>query len=400
MQTVKVRLRKPNRVLTFLSREVPLKRNDPCIVRSDRGLEYGICVVPPEDCGPEEEERYKMTVVRKATDYDNVTHVQIQDDERRAKELCARKIRERGLPMKLADVEYAFDRRKVTFYFTAEERVDFRELVRDLAHELKTRIELRHIQVRDEAKLLGGIGTCGRELCCTTWLQEFMPISMKMAKRQNLSLNPSKISGQCGRLMCCLAYENEMYAREKRAQAPYFDYDADDLAAKRDRMEANAPEAARMLKRTTLRDVAGDEDLEPESAESDADYADWTNDQWETGAKAPEQAPPDGEARSTEEAEVEVEVAVSGPIETDLDDEEPLDDTGVFVAETQQETAEATESSTVEHPGVQTGPPGSSAAETERKERPGHAKRRRRRGRRRHSGRRDGGENRERNPGP
>jgi len=123
--------------------------------------------------------------------------------------------------MKLVDVEYTFDRRKVVFYFTAEQRVDFRELVRDLAHTLKARIELRHIQVRDQAKMVGGIGECGRLLCCRTWLREFMPISMKMAKRQNLSLNPEKISGQCGRLMCCLSYENDQYeAKKKKKKAP------------------------------------------------------------------------------------------------------------------------------------------------------------------------------------
>src|SRR5690606_3977835 len=122
------------------------------------------------------------------------------------------------LPMKLADVEYTFDKQKIVFYFTAEDRVDFRDLVRELARDLKTRIELRHIQVRDQARIVGGIGVCGRELCCSTWLGEFQPISMKMAKNQNLSLNPQKISGQCGRLLCCLSYENDLYVERRKLE--------------------------------------------------------------------------------------------------------------------------------------------------------------------------------------
>ena len=218
MDTVKIRLRKPTRVFTFLCEDIPLEREDDCIVRSDRGLEWGTCVVPPEPCPENLKNRYKMNVVRRVNHDDESTYRQIREEEARAKELCARRIREHNLPMKLVDVEYTFDKHKVIFYFTAADRVDFRQLVRDLAQDLKTRIELRHIQVRDEAKLTGGIGMCGRELCCSTWLREFKPISMKMAKRQNLSLNPSKISGQCGRLLCCLSYENEMYKERKRSE--------------------------------------------------------------------------------------------------------------------------------------------------------------------------------------
>lgn len=220
MQTVaKIRLRKPTRVFPFLASDIQIKRNETCIVRSDRGLEFGTCVVPPEPCSPEVEGRYNMSVVRKTNPQDESTFQQILLEEKKAHTLCAAKISERRLLMKLVDVEYTFDKHKVIFYFTAADRVDFRELVRDLAHELKTRIELRHIQVRDEAKLVGGLGVCGRELCCSTWLREFMPISMKMAKRQNLSLNPSKISGQCGRLLCCLSYENDMYRHAKKTRA-------------------------------------------------------------------------------------------------------------------------------------------------------------------------------------
>jgi hypothetical protein len=160
-----------------------------------------------------------MNVVRKVTHQDQINFNHLQMEEARAKEICEQRIQERGLPMKLVDAEYTFDKHKIIFYFTADDRVDFRQLVRDLAQELKTRIELRHIQVRDEAKIVGGIGVCGRELCCSTWLREFKPISMKMAKRQNLSLNPSKISGQCGRLLCCLSYENELYQERRRTEA-------------------------------------------------------------------------------------------------------------------------------------------------------------------------------------
>lgn len=249
MQTVKVRLRKPSRVFTFLNRDIPLERNDTCIVRSDRGLEYGVCVLPSEPCEKEDEERLKMTVVRRTTSHDETTFEQIIDNEERASKVCIEQIQAHNLAMKLVDVEYSFDQRKVVVYFTAEERVDFRELVRDLARELKVRIELRHIQVRDEAKMIGGIGTCGRELCCTTWLKDFAPISMKMAKRQNLSLNPSKISGQCGRLMCCLSYENEHYSKEKKARPPAAR--PKELAKIRDDMEGDADAAAKIVETDT-----------------------------------------------------------------------------------------------------------------------------------------------------
>lgn len=250
-QTVKVRLRKPQRVFTFLCRGIPLERNDACVVRSDRGLEYGVCVLRPEDCPPEVERRFKMTVVRSATAHDEQTFSQIQMDEDRALGICKSKVIDRKMTMKLVDCEYSFDRRKIIFYFTADDRVDFRSLVRDLAQDLKARIELRHIQVRDEAKMVGGIGGCGRELCCTTWMQDFMPISMKMAKRQNLSLNPSKISGQCGRLMCCLSYENELYTDQKKKRPPK----PENLANIRDKMEGDPKRATEVLKETSLKDV-------------------------------------------------------------------------------------------------------------------------------------------------
>jgi cell fate regulator YaaT (PSP1 superfamily) len=219
MNVVKVRLRKPRRVFSFLCSDLPLNRDDECIVLSDRGEEWGTCILPPEPCPSEMTKRYNMKVLRKTTETDEKNYAYIEDEERSAREICLKKIRSRHLPMKLVDVEVTLDKKKVIFYFTADDRVDFRELVRDLAHDLRARIEMRHIQVRDEARMVGGIGGCGRELCCSSWMNEFQPISMRMAKAQNLSLNPSKISGQCGRLLCCLSHENEQYeAMRKKAR--------------------------------------------------------------------------------------------------------------------------------------------------------------------------------------
>lgn len=250
MQTVKVRLRKPRRVLTFLCGDnFILDRDDPCIVQSDHGPEWGICVLPPEPCPPDMEKRYSMRLLRKATPADFKNLEALAHEERKAKAVCFEKIQRRNMPMKLVDVEFSFDQKKVTFFFTADERVDFRELVRDLAHELRMRIELRHIQVRDEAKLVGGLGSCGRGLCCASWLNEFKPISMRMAKRQNLSLNPTKISGQCGRLLCCLGYENDLYDSSGRrkpdlpiAQSAPLSEDAEEDMLLPDE-EENVPEA-------------------------------------------------------------------------------------------------------------------------------------------------------------
>lgn len=221
MQTVKIRLRKPRRVFAFLCPDIPLRRDDQCVVQSDRGTEIGEVVLPPEPCPPEMERRYaSMRVLRPLNRADEDTRRFLESEEAKARSMCKERITRHNLPMKLVDAELSFDKRKTVFYFTAEDRVDFRDLVRDLARDLRTRIEMRHIQVRDEAKMVGGIGGCGRELCCTTWLNEFKPISMRMAKKQNLSLNPSKISGQCGRLLCCLAYENDMYETAKRQAKP------------------------------------------------------------------------------------------------------------------------------------------------------------------------------------
>jgi cell fate regulator YaaT (PSP1 superfamily) len=182
---------------------------DAVIVDTDEGRAFGtitrsIGALAPRRSPAEDSER---RIVRRATREDVVTRMKHEQREKDAQRICLMKIRERGLPMKLVRVEQLFDGSRLIFYYTAEERVDFRELVRDLAAHFRTRIEMRQIGVRDEAKMLGGYGSCGRPLCCTTWLQSFAPISIKMAKQQNLSLNPSKLSGMCGRLKCCLRYE-------------------------------------------------------------------------------------------------------------------------------------------------------------------------------------------------
>ena len=208
---VQVRLREAGRTHAFLLGDIELRRDDYCIIQSDRGLEYGQVVSDPRPVDQEETEQELRMVVRRITINDRYQiHKNIRDASS-AFEACAEKIREHRLPMKLVDVEYAFDRTKIIFYFTAEGRVDFRELVKDLARVFRSRIELRQIGVRDEAKMIGGIGPCGRHICCASFLRAFDPINIRMAKEQNLSLNPTKISGVCGRLLCCLKYEHQLY---------------------------------------------------------------------------------------------------------------------------------------------------------------------------------------------
>lgn len=184
---------------------------DKVIVETSRGVEFGEIVIGPKDVHEEDIITPLKDVMRKSTqeDEEQVAHNAIRAKE--AGEIAAKKIQEHGLEMKLVDVEYTFDNSKLSFYFTADGRIDFRELVKDLAAIFRTRIELRQIGVRDEAKMLGGIGPCGRAVCCNQFLGDFDPVSIKMAKQQNLSLNPVKISGLCGRLMCCLRYENDTY---------------------------------------------------------------------------------------------------------------------------------------------------------------------------------------------
>ena len=186
------------------------------VVETSRGLEYGSAILANREVEERSVVQPLRKVVRPATQEDMDTMRVIKEKEEQARVVCLEKIAQRQLPMKLVEVEYSFDSSKVLFYFTSEGRVDFRELVKDLAAVFKTRIELRQIGVRDEAKMLGGLGCCGRELCCASFLSDFAPVSIRMAKEQNLSLNPSKISGICGRLMCCLKYESNLYETGKK----------------------------------------------------------------------------------------------------------------------------------------------------------------------------------------
>ncbi|WP_144513579.1 stage 0 sporulation family protein [Bacillus sp. FJAT-22090] len=214
---VGVRFKKAGKIYYFDPVDFALEKDDYVIVETARGVEYGKVVVPIKQVGEHDVVLPLKQVVRPSTEKDRIQVEENRLESVQALALGTEKILERELEMKLVDVEYTFDRNKIIFYFTAEGRVDFRDLVKDLASVFRTRIELRQIGVRDEAKMLGGIGPCGRMLCCSTFLGDFEPVSIKMAKDQNLSLNPSKISGLCGRLMCCLKYENDEYeiAREK-----------------------------------------------------------------------------------------------------------------------------------------------------------------------------------------
>lgn len=206
-----VRFRTAGKVYYFDPKGIDFKRNDHVIVETARGVEYGTVVMPPTDVEEEKIIQPLKPVIRKATEEDAKTEEKNREKEKNAYKICLEKIQKHQLEMKLIDAEYTFDNNKVLFYFTADGRIDFRELVKDLAAVFKTRIELRQIGVRDETKILGGIGMCGRPLCCHSYLSDFVPVSIKMAKEQNLSLNPTKISGICGRLMCCLKNEEDTY---------------------------------------------------------------------------------------------------------------------------------------------------------------------------------------------
>jgi cell fate regulator YaaT (PSP1 superfamily) len=212
METVVgVRFKKAGKVYYFDPGKLEIFKTDKVILETARGVELGEVVVGPKEISEEEVVSPLKEVIRKATPKDMEVYQENKGKEKEAFEICDKKIQSHGLEMKLVDVEYTFDNNKIIFYFTAEGRVDFRELVKDLASVFKTRIELRQIGVRDEAKMIGGYGPCGISLCCSTWLGEFEPVSIKMAKDQGLSLNPTKISGVCGRLFCCLKYEHEVY---------------------------------------------------------------------------------------------------------------------------------------------------------------------------------------------
>ena len=208
---VGVRFRNVGKIYYFNPKNYKVKVGDHVIVETARGVEYGRVVLEPRSVKEDEVVHPLKEVLRVATKEDEDHEAENRQKEKEAFKICKKKIREHGLDMKLIDAEYTFDNNKVLFYFTADGRIDFRQLVKDLASVFKTRIELRQIGVRDETKILGGIGICGRCLCCHTYLSEFAPVSIKMAKEQNLSLNQTKISGVCGRLMCCLKNEQETY---------------------------------------------------------------------------------------------------------------------------------------------------------------------------------------------
>ncbi|BCN28731.1 PSP1 domain-containing protein [Anaeromicropila herbilytica] len=211
VNVIGVRFRRAGKIYFFDPSGFEIKLGDNVIVETARGIEYGQVVIAPRDVEDEKIIQPLKPVIRIATEEDNDIEKVNKQKEKEAFQICLEKISKHGLDMKLIDAEYTFDNNKVLFYFTADGRIDFRELVKDLAAVFKTRIELRQIGVRDETKVVGGIGICGRALCCHTYLSEFAPVSIKMAKEQNLSLNPTKISGVCGRLMCCLKNEEEAY---------------------------------------------------------------------------------------------------------------------------------------------------------------------------------------------
>lgn len=211
VKVIGVRFRQAGKIYNFDPLDFKIEVGNHVIVETARGIEYGKVVQSVQEKNKEDVIMPLKPVIRVATEEDDKIAKQNKDKEKKAFFICKEKIKKHGLEMKLIDTEYTFDNNKVLFYFTADGRIDFRELVKDLASVFKTRIELRQVGVRDETKMLGGIGICGRPLCCSTYLSEFIPVSIKMAKEQNLSLNPTKISGICGRLMCCLKNEQEAY---------------------------------------------------------------------------------------------------------------------------------------------------------------------------------------------
>lgn len=211
VKVIGVRFRKTGKIYFFAPGDLAIEKGQHVIVETARGVEYGSVVLGIRDVEDSEVTPPLKSVIRIATEADDKKEAENREKEKNAFDVCLEKIVKRGLEMKLIDAEYTFDNNKVLFYFTADGRIDFRELVKDLAAVFKTRIELRQIGVRDETKVRGGYSICGRPLCCSTYLTDFVPVSIKMAKEQNLSLNPTKISGVCGRLMCCLENEEETY---------------------------------------------------------------------------------------------------------------------------------------------------------------------------------------------
>ncbi len=211
VKIVGVRFRPAGKIYYFNPLNFEVKAGSHVIVETARGIEYGTVIIPPTEMADDKVVQPLKPLLRMATKEDDRITERNQEKKKDAFRICQEKIQKHKLAMKLVEAEYTFDNNKLLFYFTADGRIDFRELVKDLAAVFRTRIELRQIGVRDETKILGGIGICGRSLCCSTYLSEFAPVSIKMAKEQNLSLNPAKISGVCGRLMCCLKNEEETY---------------------------------------------------------------------------------------------------------------------------------------------------------------------------------------------
>ena len=209
---VGVRFKKPGKIYFFDPQDIEIEKNDDVIVETAMGDEIGKVVIANREIDESKMSTPLKKVVRKAMKEDLISQEKYKSKEPEALQICKEKIKKYNLEMNLTDVEYKFDGSKIIFYFTADGRIDFRDLVKDLASVFKTRIELRQIGVRDEVKRIGGNGVCGRELCCCTFLDNFETVSIKMAKEQNIALNPSKISGNCGRLMCCLKYEQEVYS--------------------------------------------------------------------------------------------------------------------------------------------------------------------------------------------
>lgn len=211
IKVVGIRFRNAGKIYYFDPKDFEMEVGSHAIVETARGVEYGTVLIAPREVSDDQVVQPLKPVIRIATEEDTKTVERNREREKSAYKTCQEKIEKHGLEMKLVQAEYTFDNNKLLFYFTADGRIDFRELVKDLASVFRTRIELRQIGVRDETKLLGGMGICGRELCCCSYLSDFVPVSIKMAKEQNLSLNPTKISGVCGRLMCCLKNEEETY---------------------------------------------------------------------------------------------------------------------------------------------------------------------------------------------
>ena len=210
-KVIGVRFKPVGKVYYFSPLKFEVKKGDKVIVETSRGIEYGEVVIEARELDDAEIIKPLKEVIRIATDEDHARYNENKSKEKSAMEICRKKVEKHNLEMNLVDAEYTFDGNKLLFYFTADGRIDFRELVKDLAIVFKTRIEMRQIGVRDESKLIGSVGVCGRNICCNQFLGDFVPVSIKMAKEQGLSLNPTKISGICGRLMCCLKYEQNVY---------------------------------------------------------------------------------------------------------------------------------------------------------------------------------------------